>query len=71
MRIPPRKCRKVEIPVVLIRNFIPTQAVPLTVVKMRFNPLRTGVNFCHQNQNAKNIGNSMTLLKRPITLVLI
>jgi hypothetical protein len=27
------------------------------------HPLRTEVYFCHQNQNAKNIGNLMTLLK--------
>jgi hypothetical protein len=27
------------------------------------NPLRTAVYFCHQNQNAKNIGNFTTLLK--------
>jgi hypothetical protein len=27
------------------------------------NPLRTEVYFCHQNQNAKNIGNFTTLLK--------
>jgi hypothetical protein len=27
------------------------------------NPLRTDVYFCHQNQNAKNIGNFTTLLK--------
>jgi hypothetical protein len=29
-----------------------------------FNPLRTEVYFCHQNQNAKNIGNFATLLKQ-------
>jgi hypothetical protein len=28
-----------------------------------FNPLRTGVYFFHQNENAKNIGNLFTLLK--------
>jgi hypothetical protein len=28
-----------------------------------FNPLMTEVYFCYQNQNAKNIGNFMTLLK--------
>jgi hypothetical protein len=28
---------------------------------MQFNPLRTEVYFCHQNQNAKNIGNFMTI----------
>jgi hypothetical protein len=27
------------------------------------NRLRTEVYFCHQNQNAKNIGNFMTVLK--------
>jgi hypothetical protein len=29
----------------------------------RFNPFRTEVYFCHQNQNVKNIGNFTTLLK--------
>jgi hypothetical protein len=29
----------------------------------RINPLRTEVYFCHQNQNAKNIGKFMTVLK--------
>jgi hypothetical protein len=28
-----------------------------------FNPLRTEVFLCHQNQSAKNIGNFTTLLK--------
>jgi hypothetical protein len=28
-----------------------------------FNPLWTEVYFCHQNQNAKNIGILMTILK--------
>jgi hypothetical protein len=28
-----------------------------------FNPLKTEVDFCHQNQNVKNIGNFTTLLK--------
>jgi hypothetical protein len=33
------------------------------------NPLRMEVHFCHQNQNAKNIGNFTTLLWGfPITL---
>jgi hypothetical protein len=40
-----------------------------------FNPLRTEVFFCHQNQNAKNIGYFTTPLKplhwNPIALVLI
>jgi hypothetical protein len=30
---------------------------------LHFNPLRTEVYFCHQNQNAKNIGNITTPLK--------
>jgi hypothetical protein len=38
--------------------------------KNSFNPLRMEVYFCHQNQNAKNIGNFTTLLK-PIKLVLV
>jgi hypothetical protein len=35
----------------------------------QLNPLRMEVYFCHQNKNAKNIGNFTTL--NPITLVLI
>jgi hypothetical protein len=31
--------------------------------RILINPLRSEVYFCHQNQNAKNIGNLMTLLK--------
>jgi hypothetical protein len=37
--------------------------VGLFIATVIFNPLRTGVYFCHQNQNAKNIGNFTTVLK--------